>query len=88
MPLRRRLRSRRHVQLGRRDNALHRGLINQRSSRGPAAERHAAARELQETWWNGWKKNHGMKWQTVICGMDFQVLGPMSSRDYDLSALD
>ena len=55
---------------------------------GPGADRHA--RELQEAWWNGWKKLHGMKWQTVLlaCGMDFHVFGPTSCRDNDLYALD
>lgn len=44
---------------------------------------------LQQAWWNGWKKLHGMKWQTVILanGMDLNVFGPLSVRRNDLSSL-
>ena len=54
---------------------------------GPAAPR--VAKEVQEAWWNGWKKLHGMKWQTLIlaCGMDFHVWGPLSCRRNDLTFL-
>ena len=55
---------------------------------GPASDR--VPKEVQEAWWNGWKKIHGMKWQTVLlaCGMDFLVYGPLSCRSNDLNALD
>ena len=55
---------------------------------GPASDR--VPKEVQEAWWNGWKKLHGMKWQTVLlaCGMDFLVYGPLSCRSNDLNALD
>ena len=54
---------------------------------GPAAPR--VPLEVQEAWYNGWKKLHGMKWQTVIiaCGMDIHVYGPLSARSNDLTAL-
>ena len=55
---------------------------------GPAAPR--VPTEIQEAWYNGWKKLHGMKWQTVILanGMDLNVYGPLSVRRNDLTALD
>lgn len=54
---------------------------------GPGALR--VPREVQEAWWNGWKKLHGMKWQTLVlaCGMDFHVWGPLSCRRNDLTFL-
>ena len=55
---------------------------------GPAAPR--VPNEIQEAWYNGWKKLHGMKWQTVMLanGMDFNIYGPLSVRRNDLTALD
>jgi len=55
---------------------------------GPAAPR--VPQEVQEAWYNGWKKLFGMKWQTVMlaCGMDFQIYGPTSVRRNDLTLLD
>ena len=55
---------------------------------GPAAPR--VPNEIQEAWYNGWKKLHGMKWQTVMLanGMDLNVFGPLSVRRNDLTALD
>ena len=40
---------------------------------------------LQQAFWTGWKKLHGLKWQTVIMpnGMDFNVWGPASARRND-----
>ena len=54
---------------------------------GPAAQR--VPEELQEAWWSGWKKFHGMKWQTLIManGMDLHVYGPESFRHNDLFTL-
>ena len=54
---------------------------------GPAAPR--VPTDVQEAWYNGWKKLHGMKWQTIIiaCGMDIHVFGPLSARSNDLTAL-
>ena len=45
--------------------------------------------EVQQAWWTGWKKLHGMKWQTVVLanGMDLQVYGPLSVRQNDLDTL-
>ena len=45
--------------------------------------------EVQEAWWNGWRKLHGMKWQTVILanGMDAHVFGPLPCRRNDLFSL-
>ena len=39
-------------------------------------------KEVQQAWYTGWKKLHGMKWQTVILanGMDLHVFGPLSVR--------
>jgi len=55
---------------------------------GPAAPR--VPNDVQEAWYNGWKKLHGMKWQTIILanGMDFHIFGPLSVRRNDLTALD
>ena len=54
---------------------------------GPAAPR--VPLEVQEAWWTGWKKLHGLKWQTVIlaCGMDVDVSGPVSVRQNDVTQL-
>jgi hypothetical protein len=37
-------------------------------------------KRLQQAWYNGWKKLHGMKWQTVDLpnGLNFHVWGPIS----------
>lgn len=45
---------------------------------------------LQRAWYNGWKKLHGFKWQTVDLpnGMNFHVWGPKSVRHNDLFMLD
>jgi len=55
---------------------------------GPASAR--ISKEVQQAWWTGWKKLHGMKFQTVILanGMDFQVDGPVSVRHNDNYNLD
>ncbi len=47
---------------------------------GEAAER--KTKLLQQAFWTGWKKLHGLKWQTVMSafGMDFDVWGPPSAR--------
>jgi hypothetical protein len=54
---------------------------------GPASDRVPLA--VQQSWYTGWKKLHGMKWQTVILanGMDAHVWGPMSVRRNDLTTL-
>jgi hypothetical protein len=41
--------------------------------------------DIQRAWWTGWKKIHGLKWQSVILanGMDFEVWGPVSVRHPD-----
>ena len=40
---------------------------------------------VQQAWWTGWKKLHGLKMQTVFMpnGMDFEVWGPVSVRHND-----
>ena len=45
--------------------------------------------EVQQAWWTGWKKLHGLKWQTVDMpnGMNFDVWGPISVRRNDNYAL-
>jgi hypothetical protein len=55
---------------------------------GPAAQR--LPQQIQQAWWNGWKKLHGMKWQTIILanGMDAHVFGPISARENDLQSLN
>ena len=55
---------------------------------GPAAFR--VPQEVQEAWWTGWKKLHGLKWQSIILanGMDLQLYGPLSVRRNDLKALE
>ena len=42
-------------------------------------------KDLQQAFWTGWKKLHGLKWQTIIManGMDFEVWGPASVRRND-----
>ena len=54
---------------------------------GPAAPR--VPDEIQEAWYSGWKKLHGMKWQTTIManGMDFVIFGPLSVRRNDNTSL-
>ncbi len=54
---------------------------------GPSAPR--VPLEVQQAWWTGWKKLHGLKFQTVMLanGMDFQVFGPLSCRRNDLTSL-
>lgn len=44
---------------------------------------------IQRAFYNGWKKLHGMKWQTVDLpnGMNFHVWGPVSIRRCDLFTL-
>jgi hypothetical protein len=46
-------------------------------------------REVQQAWWTGWKKLHGMKWQTLDLpnGMNFHVWGAASVRHNDLYTL-
>lgn len=46
-------------------------------------------REIQQAWYTGWKKLHGMKWQSVILanGMDFNLWGPVSMRKPDITNL-
>jgi hypothetical protein len=41
---------------------------------------------IQQAWYNGWKKLHGIKWQTADLpnGMNFHVWGPFSVRHNDL----
>jgi hypothetical protein len=55
---------------------------------GSAAPR--VPKEIQQAWYTGWKKLHGMKWQTVILanGMDLHVFGPLSVRKNDLTSLE
>jgi hypothetical protein len=45
--------------------------------------------EIQRAWYNGWKKLHGLKWQTIDLPnrMNFKVDGPFSVRENDLNAL-
>jgi hypothetical protein len=42
-------------------------------------------KDVQQAWWTGWKKLHGIKWQTVMLanGMDLHVYGPGSVRHND-----
>lgn len=67
------------------DNTL---FAMSRPGGGPIGEGEQAPRfpkELQRAWWTGWKKLHGLKWQTVVManGMDFEVWGPVSVRHPD-----
>ena len=60
---------------------------------GPAQDGIRAPRndpEIQRAWYNGWKKLHGLKWQTIDLpnGMNFKVDGPFSCRDNDLTTLN
>jgi hypothetical protein len=60
---------------------------------GPSTAGEQAQREdilTQQAWWTGWKKLHGLKWQTVILanGMDFNLWGPVSCRRNDLFTLN
>jgi len=45
---------------------------------------------IQQAWWTGWKKLHGMKWQTVDLpnGMNLHVWGPVSVRHNDSYTLN
>jgi hypothetical protein len=44
---------------------------------------------IQRDWYNGWKKLHGMKWQTIDLpnGMNFHVFGPVSVRHRNIYTL-
>jgi len=44
---------------------------------------------IQQAWYNGWKKLHGMKWQTVDLpnGMNYHVWGSVSVRHNDMFTL-
>ena len=46
--------------------------------------------DVQQAWWTGWKKLHGLKWQTVDMpnGMNFDVWGPVSVRRNDNYSLN
>jgi hypothetical protein len=60
---------------------------------GPLTDGEAAPRlpkEIQQAWWTGWKKLHGMKWQSVTManGMDFEIWGPVSVRHPDAFTLN
>jgi len=55
---------------------------------GPARDGAHAPRndpEIQRAWYNGWKKVHGLKWQTIDLpnGTNLKVDGPFSVRDND-----
>ena len=57
---------------------------------GPARDGKSAPRNdplIQQAWYNGWKKLHGLKWQTVDFpnGMNGHVYGPISVRRNDLT---
>lgn len=59
---------------------------------GPARDGQNAPRNdslIQRAWYNGWKKMHGMKYQTVDLpnGMNMHVWGPISVRHNDLTSL-
>ena len=45
---------------------------------------------IQRAWYNGWKKLHGMKWQTIDLpnGMNMHVWGPVSIRHNDIWTLE
>ena len=50
---------------------------------GPGSRRHSKI--IQQSFYNGWKKSHGIKYQTVDLpnGMHYQVWGPVSCRHND-----
>jgi hypothetical protein len=57
---------------------------------GPARDGKNAPRNdplIQQAWYNGWKKIHGLKWQTIDLpnGMNFHVYDPISVRRNDLT---
>lgn len=60
---------------------------------GPITDGESAPRvskEVQQAWWTGWKKLHGMKWQSITManGMDFEIWGPVSVRHPDAYTLN
>lgn len=72
------------------DNTMNRTC---RPGGGPAQDGENAPRndpEIQRAFYNGWKKLHGFKWQTIDLpnGMHFNAMGPFSCRDNDLQTLD
>jgi hypothetical protein len=72
------------------DNTM---LAINRPGGGPSEAGEQARRpssRVQRAWWTGWKKLHGLKWQTVTLanGMDFEVFGPRSVRRNDSYTLD
>ena len=59
---------------------------------GPARDGRDAPRNdplIQRAWYSGWKKLHGMKYQTIDMpnGMNLHVWGPISVRHNDLTSL-
>jgi len=63
-----------------------------RPAGGPTADGRDAPRYdplIQQAWYNGWKKLHGMKWQTVDLpnGMNYHCWGGFSVRHNDLYSL-
>ena len=57
---------------------------------GPGVDAERNPKEIQRAFYNGWKKLHGMKWQTLDMpnGMNFHVWGPVSIRHNDLWTLE
>ena len=64
-----------------------------RPAGGPTADGRDAPRYdplIQQAWYNGWKKLHGLKWQTLDLpnGMNMHVWGPVSLRHNDIWTLE
>jgi len=67
------------------------GIATCRPGGGPLSGGPDAARKdplIQRSMYNGWKKRHGIKYQTVDlpCGLHFNVWGPESIRHNDLES--
>jgi hypothetical protein len=57
-----------------------------RPGAGPKFEGTRDERNIQRAFYNGWKKHHGIKWQSIELpnGMSMDLFGPMSFRRHDL----
>ena len=72
------------------DNTI---IATSRVGSGSLEDEEGSARKnplIQQTWYNGWKKVHGIKYQTFDLpnGMNAQVYGPLSCRRHDLFVLN
>ena len=71
------------------DNTMHKTCRVGGGATTPGPNAPREPKELQQAWYNGWKKLHGLKWETVDLpnGMIAFAWGPVSVRHNDLFTL-